>query len=151
TLQMLPWLQLAAVTSDPHEPLAPPYVTGDGRYLYVSDTGSLVQSRNRNVILKIDLQTQATSIIAGQPFKSGAADGPGNLATFNQPAGLWTNGQFLFVVDYGNRIIRQIDLSTNEVTTLAGSAGQSDFRDAFGTDARFQFPRLVWGDATFLY
>src|SRR5262249_33656340 len=82
---MTAFVQLDPVTTDPHEPMMAPYVTGDGRYLYVSDPGSAAQNHRRNVILKIDLQTQTTTIIAGRPFQTGAADGPGNLATFDQP------------------------------------------------------------------
>jgi hypothetical protein len=60
---------------------------------------------------------------------SGYKDGPGSEAMFCHPSGVCVSAdnQSLFVADYGNHVIRKIDLNdpTRSVTTIAGSIRQS--------------------------
>ncbi|MGC8500788.1 MAG: beta-propeller fold lactonase family protein [Leptospirillia bacterium] len=88
-------------------------LSSDGTVLYVADT------RN-NLIRKIVLATNAVSTLAGHPGFPGVEDGAGSSAFFNQPVALTVNGNTLYVGDSSNASIRAIDLSSNNVTTVAG-------------------------------
>jgi len=85
-----------------------------GNALYVAD------SFNRR-IRKLDLETNAVSTVAGNAA-SGIVDGIGDLASFIQPAKLATDGETLYIAEY--TCVRRMDLITNEVETVAGSAAQ---------------------------
>jgi len=58
----------------------------------------------------------------------GFFDGLGASSAFDIPTGLALSpdGAFLYVADFGNNVIRRIDLSTNVVLTYAGSSDQSE-------------------------
>jgi hypothetical protein len=82
-------------------------------------------------------------LVAGQLGASGARDGIGGEARFGGPSGMATDGMGnLFVAD-GNQTIRKVVLATREVSTLAGSAGDSGSNDGIGSAARFQTPSDV--------
>ena len=53
--------------------------------------------------------------------KVGAADGSRTAASFNHPQGLIASHDAIFVADTENHAIRRIDLTSGEVTTLAGT------------------------------
>ena len=84
--------------------------------------------------------------IAGQP-----SDGTGSAAQFNTPYGMTTDGINLYVADSHNATIRKVVIATGAVTTLAGSAGTSGFRDGTGSTARFVSPLGIATDGTNLY
>lgn len=113
---------------------SPSGIVSDGVNLYVADS-------NNQVIRKIVIATQEVTTIAGSVGISGAADGIGAAATFNMPQGLalHPNGQVLYVADQDNHLIRQLDLATGRVTTLAG-ATESGYVDGVGGAARFNMP-----------
>jgi hypothetical protein len=95
-------------------------VVGDGAgNLYMSDG---------NAIRRIVISTGAVTTIAGDPFATPAfVNATGTSARFNQPWGLAHRGGILFVADYGNHVIRRIDLASGAVTTFAGTtSGSSD-------------------------
>ena len=119
----------------------PRNVWGDGAHLYVVDSSS---------IRSIDLVTAQVTTLAGSTVL-GAVDGPGATALFNRPFGLWGNNGILYVADYGNGVIRQMDLTSNQVTTLAGGYGIGAQTDGIGLNARFIGPEVLWGDGTTLY
>ena len=50
----------------------------------------------------------AVTTLAGTG-SSGSANGTGTSASFNRPTGITTDGTNLYVVDYGNHSIRQIE------------------------------------------
>ena len=70
------------------------------------------------------------------------ADGVGEAATFQCPAGLALSGDglTLFVADRGNHRIRQIDITSRTVSTLAGSGDEGD-QDGVGEAASFASPQ----------
>lgn len=81
-------------------------------HIFVSDSG-------HNRVLEINLHGRITRI-----FGSGGAgllDGSGADAAFNNPQGLVRVSNFLYVADCGNHAIRRINLSTDEVVTVAGN------------------------------
>lgn len=82
---------------------------------YISDMA-------RHIIVKITPGGLA-SIFAGTADKSGAADGAGTAAQFNQPGDMVIDkADNLYVVDHGNQTIRKITPS-GAVSTVAGQVG----------------------------
>src|SRR5512141_1272229 len=93
----------------------------------------------------------ATSTLAGTAGSSGSADGTGTSARFNDPNGVTTDGNDLYVADSGNHTIRKVVIATGEVTTLAGTVGASGSTDNTGTSARFSHPYGITTDGDNLY
>jgi len=54
----------------------------------------------------------------------GFEDGRGTEASFSSPQGLLADGDTLYVADTNNHAVRNIDLATGSVTTLAGTGDQ---------------------------
>lgn len=133
---------------------SPSSITSDGINIYVADT------RNHK-IRKVDLATGAVTTLAGgggsgaaifpSTDGSGALDGTGGAASFNQPAGITTDGTNLYVADTWNNTIRKIVIATGVVTTLAGNKNFSGALDGTGTAARFSSPQGITNDGTNLY
>lgn len=93
--------------------------------------------------------TKATgiSIVAGDAASAGNLTGRGAQARFNTPGGIVIDSKGnLFVADTANFVIRKI-AADGTVTTFAGTAGTSDYRDNAGTDAFFLQPTALAIDA----
>ena len=127
-------------------------ITTDGTYLYVADTGC-------NKIRRIVIATGSVSTIAGSGAV-GATDNIGVLASFKNPAGITTDGTYLYVADTGNNKIRKIDILTREVTQFAGAGGDYWYNDLYdnvangtwiGGAANFHNPTGITTDGTNLY
>ena len=108
--------------------------------LYVADT-------NNNTIRKIT-PAGTVSTLAGLAGVSGAQDGSGTSALFNQPRGLTVSpsGQ-LYVADTGNSSLRRVSLS-GSVTTIAGLStisGKLDDDDD-DDDHPTSTPNFTWFD-----
>jgi DNA-binding beta-propeller fold protein YncE len=105
---------------------------------YVTDT---LNSTIRKIEVAGDGAVTVTTF-AGTAGTYGSSDGVGGAAQFSWPTGLVVDpsGSTLYVADTGNNTIRQIDLETREVTTLAGKAGMSGVSDGQGTLALFSEP-----------
>ncbi|HET9122792.1 MAG TPA: hypothetical protein VFN52_04725 [Acidiferrobacteraceae bacterium] len=93
----------------------------------------------------------AVSTVAGAAGSSGSSDGTGNLARFQTPRGVTSDGTNLYVADAFNYTIRKIVLATGAVTTLAGLPGSQGSTDGAGAAARFSYPSGVTTDGTDLY
>ena len=78
-------------------------------------------------------------------------DGFGNLALFNYPEDVATDGINLYIADTQDHTIRKLVIATGEVTTLAGSTLSSGVVDGTGSDARFFAPFGITTDGTNLY
>jgi sugar lactone lactonase YvrE len=119
----------------------PNNAVSDGTNLYVADT-------HNHTIRKIVISTGAVSTLAGQAGVTGAADGTGTSATFNNPTGITidnTNAN-LYVTDTGNNKIRKILISTGAVTSLTGMANTAVAASAVdgpGTAASFNGSRGI--------
>lgn len=91
----------------------------------------------------------------------GTATSSANLARFINPKGMATDGTFVYVVDYGNNLIRKINKSNGDTTTFAGgNAGggttcpgttTTNCKDGVGTAAQFHGPFRLTTDGTSLY
>jgi sugar lactone lactonase YvrE len=119
---------------------APAGLALDQGRLYISDYGN-------HDILAFDLAAGLVSTLAGKQGVPGHADGVGTMASFNGPFGLSADGRGnLFVADDQNDTVRQIDLASGTVTTLAGGFGAQGTADGVGTAAGFAFPDGVAAD-----
>jgi DNA-binding beta-propeller fold protein YncE len=103
--------------------------------LYISDQGN-------NAIRKIDPQGNVTTFAGGGAV--GNQDGKGTAAGFNGPIGIALDsvGGYLYVADAGNNEIRQINLATANVVTIAGSVGFGAVNGT-GSQATFGSPRGI--------
>lgn len=116
----------------------------DSTYAYVCDSVN-------ETIRRIELASSTVTTIAGLAGASGSANGIGAAARFNNPQGIWGNATYLYIVDKYNYTIRRLEIATNTVTTIAGTAGAAGSTDGIGAAARFSDPSGIWGNATYLY
>jgi thiol-disulfide isomerase/thioredoxin len=84
--------------------------------LFVADS-----DHNRIVLAKLD-GTLIETIGTGA---HGAQDGPFDQATFFRPQGMMLDGDTLYVADTENHLIRQVNLKSKTVKTIAGTGQQS--------------------------
>ena len=61
-----------------------------------------------NLIRKIVISTGVVTTLAGTG-SPGSSNGTGTAASFNYPVAITTDGTNLYVGDYGNSVIRQIE------------------------------------------
>jgi hypothetical protein len=122
----------------------PSSVAGDADNIYIADSLS-------HTIRKIALATGEVTTLAGKAAESGFADGIGTAARFYMPRGISIDGDYLYVADSGNNIIRKIDMNTREVKRIAGSAGNPGFADGNSTAALFRNPTGITTDANIIY
>jgi DNA-binding beta-propeller fold protein YncE len=101
---------------------------------------ALVSSSNNNRIQQIDLATKQVTTLAGNGDTNAFGDGVGTNAMFWEPRGVdhSPDGSRAIINDAGNRRIREIDLATLRVTTLAGN-GVSGGQDGVGGGATFGY------------
>lgn len=86
--------------------------------------------------------------IAGKIMTTGSANGAGlTAALFDYPAGIATDGTYLYVTDSGNNTIRKVLISSGEVSTIAGTAGRLGSNDGAALAvARFNNPAGITTD-----
>jgi sugar lactone lactonase YvrE len=75
-------------------------------------------------IRELNLNTDAVTTIVGMQQSCGYADGPASSATLCNPAMLTTDGRSLFWGDSNTGLLRVLNLSTMQVSTLAGNPGE---------------------------
>ncbi len=89
-------------------------VSADGTRLFVADAGN-----NRIRVIHLDQNNEVTTL-AGQDG-AGKLDGPLTLAQFFDPRGvLYLPDDRLVVNDFGNQVLRFVDLKAGTVTTFTG-------------------------------
>ncbi len=96
--------------------------------IFLVDAGLAIQAQD------------AVSTLAGQAQVSGAVNGSGTNALFNDPAGIAmdASGNY-FIADSQNHAIRKIT-TNGVVTTFAGQLGGPGIANATGTNATFNTP-----------
>jgi DNA-binding beta-propeller fold protein YncE len=77
----------------------------------------------------------------------GFQDGIGRSALFRRPRGLAFDGKNLLVADTDNFVIRSVNLGSDTVTTIAGTAGVAGHQVGVGTNAQFDKPFDLHYDA----
>lgn len=109
-----------------------------GGNLYVAD------SANSTIRRVTPLGTNwVVNTFAGLALNEGNANGVGNAARFNHPAGVAVSASgSVYVADTPNQIIRKIT-SAGYVTTVAGSVGSQGSVDGVGNAARFNHPQGI--------
>ena len=123
----------------------PTNIWDDGTYIYVADSGNAV-------IRRVTASNGQVATIAGALQETGSSDGTGSAAHFSFPFGIWGTGSDLYITDRTNRNVRKLNLTTGNVTTVAGLAGApASNLDGTGTGARFVGPTGIWGDGTNLF
>ncbi|WP_306601920.1 hypothetical protein [Geothrix sp. 21YS21S-2] len=135
---------------------SPVGLTTDGTNLFVTNyENCLIQK-----IVPTSPTAGTITTLAGTSGSVGSLDGIGSAARFAYPTALavftgagpapYANGT-LFAADFGNNTIRQIDPTANEVSTLAGVAGDPRLHDNTAGAARFSDPTGVVVDSTRTY
>jgi sugar lactone lactonase YvrE len=108
--------------------------------LYVSDSSN-------HTIRKISPMGMVTTV-AGSPGQPGTVNGNGSNARFNYPRGLAVDAAGnLFVADQQNHAIRKVT-PAGDVSTFAGTLGQSGFAEGAEGVARFFAPFGVTVDGS---
>ncbi len=108
-------------SGDPATPLRfPGKVLADeaGGRLFIADS-------NHHRIVIADLTTYEVLDVVGAG-RAGLEDGDFETARFNTPQGMALDGDTLYVADTNNHAIRAVDLSTQTVTTIAGTGMRGD-------------------------
>jgi DNA-binding beta-propeller fold protein YncE len=113
--------------------------------LYIADT--------QNSVIRMITSAGAVTTLAGTQGQFGHADGAGANAVFDGPNALTVDplGVNLYVADSGSNTIRAVVISTQTVTTLAGTAGASGFSNGTGSAASFFAPSGIATDGTTVY
>ncbi len=98
---------------------------------------------NGSRIFEVDAATGETKFLAGADTAAyqDSTDGTGATARFSVMLGIFSDGFFLFVGDTNNNLMRRVDISTGETTTLAGDGTQPimDTNPPFGFVPPFPF------------
>ncbi|QRK09523.1 hypothetical protein JQX13_05140 [Archangium violaceum] len=121
---------------------------GPAGEIYVADSENHVIR-----LLKREESGWTVSTLAGQPSRSGFADGPAARARFNRPMALAVDaaGNLYIADQVGNRI-RMLRADTQEVVTIAGTGAGGRQDAAIGTKATLNNPTaLALGKDGFLY
>jgi Bacterial Ig-like domain (group 3)/NHL repeat len=114
--------------------------------LYIADT-------NNNVIREVNLTTGSIRTVAGTSTPGFTGDsGPATSAELNSPQGVTVDGAGnLYIADTGNNAVREVNASTQIITTIAGDpTGLSGFSGDGGlaTAAKLNAPYSVALDST---
>ena len=113
--------------------------------LYISDS-------NNNRILITDIDGNVRDIIGSG--NTGKEDGDFDSASFNKPQGVALDGNYLYIADTENHIIRRCNLMLRAVETIAGTGNQSKRFDnkgeALQTDLNSPWDLVIIGDRIYI-
>lgn len=115
TLKLDPIETALQAAQDTDRPLRFPgkvYADAAGRRLFIADT-----NHNRIVVATFDGKVLDT-VGSGAP---GTRNGQYDFAEFRYPQGMALDGDFLYVADTGNHLLRRVNLKTKTVETVAGT------------------------------
>ena len=111
--------------------------------------GNIIVADNYNSVIRLlNVTSNTVSTLSGVAGTYGYLDGPASLAQFNSPIGIAidpSNGN-IFVADNYNAVIRLINITSNMVSTFAGSAGNIGYLDGQLTIAQFNSPSGITVD-----
>jgi DNA-binding beta-propeller fold protein YncE len=121
----------------------PTQIATDGTSLYVADSGN-------STIRRITLADMKVKTVGGQAGTSGKTEGGVDKSLFSGPRGVAVDKKAIYVADTGNDVIRMIDISSLETSTLAGTGEEGD-KDGPANQAQFNNPGAICTDGAFLY
>lgn len=121
----------------------PTQIATDGTSLYVADSGN-------SSIRRITLADFKVKTIAGQSGTAGKTEGGADKSLFSGPRGIAVDKKAIYVADTGNDVIRMIDISSLQTSTLAGTGEEGD-KDGPAMEAQFNNPGAICTDGAFLY
>ena len=99
-----------------------------------------------HTIRRMVIATGATTTFAGTATVSGALDGIGTAAQFNQPEGIWGDGVNLYVADRG-KSHHPADQPCDHAGHDPRRLGRFDRNEhGVGAAARFNTPHALWSD-----
>jgi len=104
-----------------------------------------------NVVREVSANTGKISTVAGNGTAGYSGDGgPGTASELNQPMGVAVDDSgHLFIADNGNGRVREVDLATGFITTVAGDGSHNYSGDGGpATDAALGAPSSVAVDAS---
>lgn len=103
-------------------------------YAYICNSGN-------HKVYRLTLADGTVSVFAGDGTAA-TTNGTGASAQLNKPFGICIDStdSNLYVTEYSGHVIRKIVISTQAVTTLAGSGGSSGTADGASATARFTNP-----------
>lgn len=117
----------------------------------VDSSGNVIFSdANNNVVRKLNVSSGSISTIAGNGSAGYSGDGgAATSATLNNPQGLALDSSGdLFIADSGNNVIREVSISTGDITTVAGDDNPGYSGDGgAATSAELNQPVGVYVDA----
>ena len=108
-----------------------------------SDGANTVYVADSNVIRAIDRQAGTVTTLAGKYGVPGSSDGVGTQAAFSLPSGFAFANGILYLSDTENLTLRQIDIASGAVTTLAGVVGSRGFVDGPAAQALLGEPEGI--------
>jgi sugar lactone lactonase YvrE len=119
----------------------------DAGMAFGSDGMLYALDRCNQTIVRIDVDHGGTfGVYAGKANNGGYADGPVASALVSSPNEITADGNKLYFTDGNNHVIRAIDLSTNTVSTIAGTPGMCGYLDMPGAMAKFCNPQGIAAD-----
>jgi DNA-binding beta-propeller fold protein YncE len=121
----------------------PTQIATDGTSLYVADSGN-------SAIRRITLADFKVMTVGGQAGTAGKTEGGPKKSLFSGPRGVAVDKKAIYVADTGNDVIRKIDISSLETSTIAGTGEEGD-KDGPALQAQFNNPGAICTDGSFLY
>jgi len=108
--------------------------------------GVFIASDTYNIVVRLDPQTGALTLVAGNGTQGFSGDGgPATNAQLNQPEGLAVDSlDNLYIADAGNHCVRVVSFGV--ITTVTGTGG-SGSANAPGTNAQLLLPVSVAVDS----
>jgi len=133
TTEKLPFIKVADPANTPLR--FPGKVIADekGGRLFIADS-------NHNRIVVTDLDGKVQHVIGNGEI--GKYDGPFGSASFHHPQGMVLAGDVLVVADTENHLLREVNLVTKQVTTIAGTGEQGGGFPGPNAEGRYGGPPL---------
>jgi uncharacterized protein YjdB len=94
--------------------------------VYINSADTYLYASMWYGIDKIQIDTATATQIAGTASAQGNADGALGTALFYYPAGMASDGTYLYVIDRDDIAIRQVSISSGYTTTVVASGGFAD-------------------------
>jgi sugar lactone lactonase YvrE len=109
--------------------------------LYIAETGN-------HIIRKVDTAGKITTVAGTGTQGFGGDNGPATAALLDSPQGLAFGGGNLYIADTHNHRIRQLNLSTGVITSIAGSSAGFSGDSGPATAAQMNLPTALALDSS---